>query len=83
MANAKYFETTVNPSNERSKNNVFKLARVLNAKCEEKVLFSEEDFDNDGHEAEFLYVIGPIESLQKIRLEIITATLILKYLVRI
>ena len=41
-ANAKYFEGTVNPSNEK------------------KLLFTEEDFENDGHEAEVLYRIGPI-----------------------
>jgi L-2,4-diaminobutyric acid acetyltransferase len=71
MSNSKYFEGTVNPSNEASKNNLFKLAWVLNAKCEEKVLFSEEDFDNDGHEAEVLFTIGPIEYLEKINPEII------------
>jgi L-2,4-diaminobutyric acid acetyltransferase len=71
MANSKYFEGTVNPSNEASKNNLFKLARVLNAKCEEKVLFSEGDFENDGHEAEVLFTIGPIENLEKIGPEIV------------
>jgi hypothetical protein len=34
---------------------------LLNAKCEEKVLFREEDFEYDGHEPEILYRIGPIQ----------------------
>ena len=58
--NAKYFEGTVNPSNKTSRKNFFKLARLLGSKCEEKLLFSEEDFENDGHEAEILVRVGPI-----------------------
>jgi L-2,4-diaminobutyric acid acetyltransferase len=58
----KYFEGTVNPSNEVSKRNFLKLAKILNAKCKSEVLFTEEDFENDGHEAEILYRIGPIQS---------------------
>jgi L-2,4-diaminobutyric acid acetyltransferase len=57
---ARYFEGTVNPSNEVSKKNFYELAERLNTKCEERVLFSEADFENDGHEAEVLYRIGPI-----------------------
>jgi L-2,4-diaminobutyric acid acetyltransferase len=60
MANAKFFEGTVNPSNEVSKRNFCELAELLNAKCEKKILFEEGDFENDGHEAEVLYRIGPI-----------------------
>jgi len=60
ITDAKYFEGTVNPSNEASKRNFRELAQLLNTKCEEKVLFSEEDFENDGHEPEILYRIGPI-----------------------
>ncbi len=60
ITGAKYFEGTINPSNEVSKRNFFELARLLNTKCEEKVLFNEEDFENDGHEPEILYRIGPI-----------------------
>lgn len=59
-AKVKYFEGTVNPSNVASKKNFYKLAELLNAKCEEKVLFTEDDFENDGHEAEILIRIGPI-----------------------
>jgi L-2,4-diaminobutyric acid acetyltransferase len=60
MTNARYFEGTVNPSNDVSKRNFRELAELLNTKCEKKVLFKEEDFENDGHEAEVLYRIGPI-----------------------
>jgi L-2,4-diaminobutyric acid acetyltransferase len=60
MTNAKFFEGTVNPSNEVSRGNFCELAELLNTKCEKKVLFTEEDFENDGHEPEVLYRIGPI-----------------------
>jgi len=63
-ANAKYFEGTVNPSNKVSKRNFRGLAEILNAKCQKTVLFKEEDFENDGHEAEVLYRIGPISQNQ-------------------
>lgn len=59
-ANVKYFEGTVNPSNQISEKNFFELAELLNAKCQKRVLFKEEDFENDGHEAEILCRIGPI-----------------------
>ena len=59
---AKYFEGTVNPSNEVAKKNFLALAQQLKAKHQESVLFSEEDFENDGHEAEILYRIGPISA---------------------
>jgi len=38
----------------------FELVELLNTKCEKRMLFKEEDFENDGHEAEVLYRIGPI-----------------------
>jgi L-2,4-diaminobutyric acid acetyltransferase len=60
IAEAKYFEGTVNPSNAASRRNYCELAQLLNTKCEEYVLLSEEDFENDGHEPEILYRIGPI-----------------------
>jgi L-2,4-diaminobutyric acid acetyltransferase len=62
--NAKYFEGTVNPSNIASKRNYYELAKLLNTKCEENVLLSSEDFENDGHEPEILYRIGPISRSQ-------------------
>ncbi len=60
ITDAKYFECTVNPSNEASRRNCCQLAQMLNTKCEEYLLFSEADFENDGHEPEILYRIGPI-----------------------
>jgi L-2,4-diaminobutyric acid acetyltransferase len=59
-SNAEYFEGSVNPSNKISKSNFCKIAELLSTKCEKEVLFTEEDFENDGHEAEILYRIGPI-----------------------
>ena len=56
----KYFEGTVNPSNKVSENNFVELAKLLNAEFVKKVLFNEEDFENDGHETEILCRIGPI-----------------------
>jgi len=64
ITNAKYFEGTVNPSNKISKRNFCELAELLNTKCEKRTLFNEEDFENDGHEAEVLYRIGPISKNQ-------------------
>ena len=64
-ANARYFEGTVNPSNMVSKRNFLELADLLNAECESKMLFGEDDFGNDGHEAEILYRIGPIPQKQR------------------
>jgi L-2,4-diaminobutyric acid acetyltransferase len=55
----KYLEGTVNPSNEISSRNFNELAKLLNADCKISILFSEEDFANDGHEAEMLVRIGP------------------------
>jgi L-2,4-diaminobutyric acid acetyltransferase len=64
ITGAKYFEGTINPSNEASKRNVYELAQSLNTKCKENVLFNEEDFENDGHEPEILYRIGPISKTE-------------------
>jgi len=64
MTEAKYFESTVNPSNEASRRNYCELALLLNTKCEEYLLFSEGDFENDGHEPEILYRIGPISKTE-------------------
>lgn len=60
IAKATYFEGTINPSNEASKRSYCKLAELLGTKCEKHMLFTEEDFENEGHEAEVLYRIGPI-----------------------
>jgi L-2,4-diaminobutyric acid acetyltransferase len=61
---SKYFEGTVNPSNKVSKRNFRELAQLLETRCEEKLLFTEEDFENDGHEKEVLYRVGPILNSQ-------------------
>jgi L-2,4-diaminobutyric acid acetyltransferase len=58
----KYIEGTVNPSNPVSKSNFQELATYLNTNCNETPLFSEEDFENDGHEAEVLLRVGPISN---------------------
>jgi len=59
MTGVNYFEGTINPSNEISKRNFRELAQLLETTCSESVLFSEEDFENDCHEAEILFRIGP------------------------
>ncbi|MGA3112350.1 MAG: diaminobutyrate acetyltransferase [Candidatus Bathyarchaeia archaeon] len=64
LTEAKYFEGTVNPSNEASKRNYCELAQLLKTDCKENVLLSAEDFENDGHEPEILYRIGPISKTQ-------------------
>lgn len=63
MTGVTYFESTVNPSNEFSKRNLYELAILLNTHCSESLLFNEEDFENDGHEAEYLFRIGPISQV--------------------
>ena len=60
MTGAKYFEGTINPSNKVSKKNFFEIARLLKTECKTHILFTEEDFENDGHEKEILCRIGPI-----------------------
>ena len=60
ITKVKYLEGTVNPSNEISTKNFNELAEMLNTGCKSSILFSEEDFDNDGHEAELLVRVGPI-----------------------
>ncbi len=64
MTGAEYLEGTVNPSNEASRKNFLKIAKILSAKYQEKILFSKEDFESDGHEEEILYKIGPIHTFQ-------------------
>ncbi|XES76267.1 MAG: diaminobutyrate acetyltransferase [Candidatus Bathyarchaeia archaeon] len=59
QAHVSYFEGTVNPSNKASEKSFCSLAEMLKAKCERSMMFTEEDFENDGHEAEVLYRIGP------------------------
>ncbi len=58
--NVRYLEATINPSNDTCKNNMTSLAQLLHTDCVSQVLFNEEDFENDGHETEILYRVGPI-----------------------
>lgn len=60
LTGATYLEATVNPSNSACKNGFLSIAKMLNTSHQESVLFKEEDFENDGHEAELLIRIGPI-----------------------
>jgi L-2,4-diaminobutyric acid acetyltransferase len=62
-AGARFFEGTINPSNEVCKKNFRELAQLLNTNCEETVLLGTEDFENDKHEAEVLFRIGPISRI--------------------
>jgi len=66
----KYFEGTVNPSNEAPKRSFRDLAQLLETKCEESMLFSGDDFENDGHEPEILFRVGPFskEQINKVKL---------------
>jgi len=64
ITGVRYFEGTVNPSNEASKMSFLSLAQLLKTTCEESLLFSEDDFENDGHEPEILYRVGPISQEQ-------------------
>jgi L-2,4-diaminobutyric acid acetyltransferase len=57
---AKFFEGSINPSNKVSQKNFYELAQLLKTNCQEHILFTEEDFENDGHEREILCTIGPI-----------------------
>lgn len=59
ITDVRYLEATINPSNEASQRNYFELAEALHTKCEQYVLFSESDFEEDGHESEILCRIGP------------------------
>ena len=61
-AGVSYLECTVNPSNRVSKRNFRELAKALKTQCKEDMMFSEKDFENDGHEAEVLFRIGPFSS---------------------
>ena len=67
ITRAKYFEGSVNSSNEASKRSFRGLAQLLETKCEEQLLFSEDDFENDGHETEILCRVGPISPEKLLR----------------
>ncbi len=54
-------ETTIGPSNRASWALFESLARKLGASMSRETFFQEEDFGGDGHEAEVLLRIGPID----------------------
>lgn len=54
-----FVEATVSPSNEASWALFRALARGLGARCEKKLLFPRGMFDEEGHEEEVLFRIGP------------------------
>ncbi len=64
-ADVHYLDTTIGPSNEASKALFRGLARRLNAGIEERDLFTSElfgDFDDEEHETEILFRIGPFDA---------------------
>lgn len=54
-------ETTVTPSNEKSRKFFYSISRDLNCLIEESDLFLSEHFGNSSHEKEILFKIGPFE----------------------
>jgi len=61
--NVRCLEATVSPSNKASDALFRKLARDLETECRVTECFSEKQFPGTGHEAEWLYTIGPFEKL--------------------
>jgi len=64
---AQFLETTISPSNTASKKLFLGLTRDLATECQVSSCFTEQDFPN-GHEAEELYRIGPLnqDSIHKL-----------------
>lgn len=60
LRNVRYVETTINPSNEASKNLFVGLSREIGSPCEIKTGFSKCLFKREHHEDEYLFRIGPI-----------------------
>ncbi len=56
-----YIETTVTPSNEKSRRFFYSISREFNCKIEETDCFSPEHFGISAHEKEILFKIGPLE----------------------
>lgn len=59
LADCRWLETTVTPSNAASRRVFETLAARLNARCAERTFFSKEDFQDSHHEPEMLIRIGP------------------------
>lgn len=55
-----FIDTTINPSNIASQKLFQKLAKKLNTDIENQLCFSKSLFEEDAHEDEVLYRIGPI-----------------------
>lgn len=62
ITSAKFLELTINPSNDVCRKNIIDLARMLHTTYKESILFSEQDFGNDGHEPEVLFRVGPMSA---------------------
>jgi len=54
-----YLDATVTPSNAASQSMFRAFARHLNTQCVEELCFPEQLFPPEGHEAEYLFHIGP------------------------
>ncbi|MBN2298044.1 MAG: diaminobutyrate acetyltransferase [Deltaproteobacteria bacterium] len=63
LKSVSYLETTVNPSNQRSRHLFESFAKRFQAPCTTSVLFPKELFGKDTHEAEILFRIGPFQAL--------------------
>lgn len=60
-----YLETTVTPPNRPSRAMFRNLAQSRNTHCEETPYFAKELFDDEGHEEEWLFRIGPLQAHQE------------------
>jgi len=63
MDSLSYLETTVNPSNDKSRRLFESFAKRVQAPLTTSVLFPEELFGQGNHEAEILFRIGPFHAL--------------------
>lgn len=57
----KYIETTVNPSNEASRQLFKRFALRRNTPCQEDIFLTSEDFKETDHEKEIRLMIGPFK----------------------
>jgi len=60
----RFLETTITPSNHASQNLFRSFAKDLDAPCEVSICFSDGDFGQKRHEAEYLFRIGPFDANQ-------------------
>ncbi|WP_342707307.1 diaminobutyrate acetyltransferase [Marininema mesophilum] len=65
-ANVRYLEATISPSNNASQSLFEGLARDIRTNCDTSVCFPEELFPDEGHESEWTYRIGPIETTEEV-----------------